>query len=1011
MSSEARSVRGPAVRPESPRQNAWANRRKAPDDVESAAFVQSAAGNAAMSRAFANPSGRGHNRGPWAIAPPRDSGEDEARRVADCEGRPIGRIAARGDVSAGVRVSHASALGDVLNRSDGSPLPIGEGRYFEERFGRDLSAVRVHTDERANTAAGQIGAKAFTHRRHIYFGAGYWSPGTRSGRRLLAHELTHTLQQGDDGDELIQADFEGQFAGRTEVRVADQAVRPRGTIRTTNNAGEAVWAPFGIFTPQEIPDAYQDRIMESGKAYQFRHPELPLGQAAALENQRGENSREVTVRDMRNLSEGRGRNMNIQIMMAHVGNDFRFVGFDTSQVTGGIVHEGFVESQVGTGGVGRALFANRVLRSMQQGIGDMHLEVYTSDRTERFHAEVYRVAGINGEPTEGTQYNLNTRHMVRIALEWSDALSDAQRVQLLPLATGQQEPTAEQARAIVGPGGTPGGGGSTPSGSGSGSGSGKVTDVERLAQEVSRNVREPLEIQRLEQLREHETSARILAEHAGYATLNGRCYRLTREGEATRINEVTLTYIRGQVAAPFRPSPIETEAPSGAPRPVLLQPGLQGREGGHQLEPPQPLRIAAGDIVIVNQQQTFEARDAKTGQPLLGTFEGGQWYRVVGPDGRNRAIEPLTTEGIRPVEIGGQTVLAEPFEPEPTAQPATGGARLAAGGVALAGGAIMVLNEILAPIGGALQGQRETIRAGGAEIDLWVSLGANPKTGIWDRWAQAPAPEGTKPDTAVFGTYYFPYVADIDADRLRAQLPLRIRTLHDLEVLLHSAQGLGALQQANDRWYAVVNRWDRTNPKKYDITESIATVRASTVDVADASLRNRLAARPENERRGNLLHVPRGTALYRSQGGVFTRQPLIGAGARLGGHALVREIRRTNNLILSDYVMVEPVNGDAYQAVAFTEYHINRNIEDVWQEVKDGGRKVTPPALPRGLDDPLVAFQAGPETSGERRFGETQYTRDPAIPGKWTVARGEVLAFWVSASALERVDDAEAAPR
>lgn len=95
---------------------------------------------------------------------------------------------------AGPRIEAAEA--DVKPRSGGGhPLPDAERRFFEPRFGRDFSAVRVHTDARAAVAAESLGALAFTTGRDIVFAGGLYSPQSSDGRRLLAHELTHVVQQ------------------------------------------------------------------------------------------------------------------------------------------------------------------------------------------------------------------------------------------------------------------------------------------------------------------------------------------------------------------------------------------------------------------------------------------------------------------------------------------------------------------------------------------------------------------------------------------------------------------------------------------------------------------------------------------------------------------------------------------------------------------------------------------------------------------------------------------------
>jgi len=80
-------------------------------------------------------------------------------------------------------------------KGGGKPLPESERAYFEPRFGHDFSRVRVHTDSRAAEIARLINAKAFTTGKNIVFSNGQHSPGTSTGRRLLAHELTHVIQQ------------------------------------------------------------------------------------------------------------------------------------------------------------------------------------------------------------------------------------------------------------------------------------------------------------------------------------------------------------------------------------------------------------------------------------------------------------------------------------------------------------------------------------------------------------------------------------------------------------------------------------------------------------------------------------------------------------------------------------------------------------------------------------------------------------------------------------------------
>jgi hypothetical protein len=83
----------------------------------------------------------------------------------------------------------------VSRASAGRPLSVSVRERMEDRFGVRFGTVRVHTGSEADRMAGEIEALAFTHGRDIYFAAGAYAPGTPAGDRLLAHELTHVVQQ------------------------------------------------------------------------------------------------------------------------------------------------------------------------------------------------------------------------------------------------------------------------------------------------------------------------------------------------------------------------------------------------------------------------------------------------------------------------------------------------------------------------------------------------------------------------------------------------------------------------------------------------------------------------------------------------------------------------------------------------------------------------------------------------------------------------------------------------
>lgn len=85
-------------------------------------------------------------------------------------------------------------VNEVLS-SPGSPLPESTRTFMESRFGHDFSHVRVHTGVRAAESAAAVQAKAYTASNHVVFGAGQDQFETHDGRSLLAHELTHVIQQ------------------------------------------------------------------------------------------------------------------------------------------------------------------------------------------------------------------------------------------------------------------------------------------------------------------------------------------------------------------------------------------------------------------------------------------------------------------------------------------------------------------------------------------------------------------------------------------------------------------------------------------------------------------------------------------------------------------------------------------------------------------------------------------------------------------------------------------------
>ena len=145
------------------------------------------------------------------VGPPGDEYEREADRVAGQAVRlPAVRRQQRAETdTAGVQAGPdrqpprgRAVVPGGLKRAmpaagaPGRSLPGPLKEEFEAAFGADFGAVRVHTGDQAAQLSRGLQAQAFTHGPDVFFGAGRYAPDTAAGRRLLAHELTHVVQQG-----------------------------------------------------------------------------------------------------------------------------------------------------------------------------------------------------------------------------------------------------------------------------------------------------------------------------------------------------------------------------------------------------------------------------------------------------------------------------------------------------------------------------------------------------------------------------------------------------------------------------------------------------------------------------------------------------------------------------------------------------------------------------------------------------------------------------------------------
>lgn len=126
--------------------------------------------------------------------PQRAHGDDDQLQTKPLAAAITPLVQRQGDGSFQVGSDVESRLDSL--RGSGHPLPGDMRADMEQRFGADFSGVRIHNDGESAQLNRALSAQAFTQGRDIYMGEGQYNPGSASGKQLLAHELTHVIQQG-----------------------------------------------------------------------------------------------------------------------------------------------------------------------------------------------------------------------------------------------------------------------------------------------------------------------------------------------------------------------------------------------------------------------------------------------------------------------------------------------------------------------------------------------------------------------------------------------------------------------------------------------------------------------------------------------------------------------------------------------------------------------------------------------------------------------------------------------
>lgn len=147
-------------------------------------------------------------------------------------------------------VSEVSPIVHEALRSPGQSLDPATRAFFEPRFGHDFSQVRVHADATAAESASALGGLAYAIGRDIFFARGRYEPRSLAGRWMLAHELTHVLQQG--GRSILSSENIGIGAARAQEEQADAAATAAVSGRQLASVTAGTSTSIMLLTPAQF---------------------------------------------------------------------------------------------------------------------------------------------------------------------------------------------------------------------------------------------------------------------------------------------------------------------------------------------------------------------------------------------------------------------------------------------------------------------------------------------------------------------------------------------------------------------------------------------------------------------------------------------------------------------------------------------------------------------------------------------------------------------------------------
>lgn len=166
------------------------------------------------------------------------------------------------------------------SKGNGNAMDSRTGSFMESRFGADFGNVSIHTDSNAISMNQQLNAKAFTVGNDIYFNQGQYQVGSDSGKELLAHELTHVVQQ-NSGNNLVQREIKDEEIN-TEISEVNIILDTKfgntsfkGTLFVTYAGGSTNQMAVNVYFKNGVPQAFytQSTTANNFMSWQFRDAE------------------------------------------------------------------------------------------------------------------------------------------------------------------------------------------------------------------------------------------------------------------------------------------------------------------------------------------------------------------------------------------------------------------------------------------------------------------------------------------------------------------------------------------------------------------------------------------------------------------------------------------------------------------------------------------------------------------------------------------------------------------